>query len=157
MNVKECKETLRRIRRMDFQTKLTWFTSLNRYSWGREWKSFKAPSAWYSRSGCPVGWRDLALFFIFENLHISGIFLGVQFQKIGDFGCALARLRRTGGKVFIFKIYLYFFLFAETFFIHQRTIAKNKYFYFLKMGKTVFGLYIEKNVIFCFSSDFAFK
>ena len=70
LNVKECKETLRRIRRMDFQTKLTWFTSLNRYSWGREWKSFKAPSAWYSRSGCPVGWRDLALFFIFENLQI---------------------------------------------------------------------------------------
>ena len=48
-----------------------------------------------------VGWSDLALNWNFLNLVQccrSGLFLQVQFQKIGEFG----RVRRTRGKVFIF-------------------------------------------------------
>ena len=57
----------------------------------------------YWSSHSILGWSDLALFSIFENLQISVnrfLFLGVQFQKISNFGCALAPRRH--GKVLIF-------------------------------------------------------
>ena len=59
----------------------------------------------YWSSHSILGWSDLALFSIFENLQISVnrfLFLGVQFQKISNFGCALAPRRH--GKVLIFYI-----------------------------------------------------
>ena len=51
-----------------------------------------------------VGWSDLALFLDFRKpTHFcwSSIFLGTQFQKIGNFG--RSRTRSTRSKVFIFK------------------------------------------------------
>ena len=50
-----------------------------------------------------VWWRGLALFAIFEKLHVSAdqIFLGGQFQNISkNLGM---RKRHISGKVFIFK------------------------------------------------------
>ena len=52
--------------------------------------------------GWVVGWSDIALFSNFwkaTRFCSSGIFLGSQFQKIGNF----RRARRKHGKVFVFK------------------------------------------------------
>ena len=49
-----------------------------------------------------VGWSDLVFFRDFRKVTgfcQSGMFLGVQFKKIGNFGRARARQ----GKVFVFK------------------------------------------------------
>ena len=66
----------------------------------------------------------------------SGIFLGTQFPKIGNFAHALAarvsytvyerqsfHFQKITGTL---KINIFMWNFAKTFLIHQRTIAKNK-------------------------------
>ena len=63
---------------------------------------------------CPLGWSDLALFSIFENIHISadqsGTFLETQFQKIDDFSCDCeASERRTRGKDFNLKKSIFYY------------------------------------------------
>ena len=94
----------------------------------------------------------------------SDIFLGTQFQKISNFGGARAKFlfsknhRDLKNKIFFWK-------FAETFLIHQRTISKNKigrkvcliFFYFPIMGKTVFDLYKVKINFFEFLFIFSFN
>ena len=64
------------------------------------------------------------------------------------------------------KIYIFFWKFAETFIIHQRTISKINfgtifvyyYFLFTKTGKTVFDFYkVKINIFLNFSSFLALK
>ena len=59
----------------------------------------------------------------------SGIFLRVQFQKIGDFGCMRASHERQSfhfQKITGALKLTFFGKFAETFLIHQRKILKNR-------------------------------
>ena len=78
----------------------------------------------YKYSTVGLGWSDLVLFSNFKTYCRSGIFLGVQFQKIGNFG-------RSRGKDFIFKKHL-----QKPSFIHQRTIAEIKFaWYFFSCSK----------------------
>ena len=80
-----------------------------------------------------VGWSDF-LFYFFQKLahcYWLAIFLWVQFQKIGKF-CQV-RTPRTRRNFFAFlknhrdlENEYFFFFFAGTFILHQRTIVKNK-------------------------------
>ena len=95
-----------------------------------------------------LGWSDLALFSIFENLHISAA-QSFHFQKITE----------------TLKINIYFWKLVDTSLLHQRTISKKKlkkktlfniHFYFPKMGRTVFDL-CKVKIIFFFTSFLALK
>ena len=78
---------------------------------------------------CWLGWCDLVLFCDFQKTTgfcWSGIFLIVQFQKIGEFRASrmqsfhFQRITKSTLKI------NFFWKFAETFLKHQRTVAKKK-------------------------------
>ena len=104
---------------------------------------------------CAVGGFDLALFSIFENLHISADHLETQFPKNRQFrpgGCArIACATKFSFSKKSQKINIFCWKLEDTFIINERTIYRkfviflfHIHFYFLKMGKTVFELYKVK-------------
>ena len=96
---------------------------------------FPMACRWYLLPCCRLGWSELLKYY-FSNFEdyaglsiMYSIYLGAQFQKIGNFDHTRARLTRS--KVPFPKnhkdlnnVYI-FFKFAKTFHILQRTIAKN--------------------------------
>ena len=70
-------------------------------------------------------WSDLALFAIFENLHIFvlGIFLGGQFQTISKFGCAAQFPFLKNHKDL--KIYIFEHLQIPSFYFKEQSPKRN--------------------------------
>ena len=118
--------------------------------------------------GPTLGWSDLAIFFYFWNLRdtvVDHVYFRSSIQKICNFGHTCTHCTRGN---FIFsknhRDLKTFYLIFKTFFIHQRTIAKNEFeikiilkkFFLPKMSKTVFDLYKGKIFVLKFLFSFSF-
>ena len=101
----------------------------------------------YKYSTVGLGWSDLVLFSNFKTYCRSGIFLGVQFQKIGNFFAARVA-KMSFSKTF-----------AETFLYTSKNNSRDKiclvfFFLFQKWTKRLFNCTRKKKLYFLVSLRF---